>query len=367
MGLIDREALVELIALAAIAGEHVLVVGPPGTAKSEAVRRVAKALGGRYFEYLLGRFTEPSELFGPVDLRKLREGVVETRTEGMLPEAEIAFLDEVFLGSTAILNTLLGILNERRFRRGQTELSCPLKVCVGATNQLPEDDALAAFADRFLVHFFVDPLPDHQLEALLEGGWAPAPAASPLGLAELDRLAALAKEADLTTVRATLAQAVRTLKREGIQLSDRRTVKVQRLIAATAVLSGRSAPSEADLWPLIYAIPSRTGQDAAKEALKELLSRAESPLAHAAEEASSAPSARAARLVQVGEALFAARPQATAELKGWRLKLEGVAKEIDAGFAAGQMPPGLEQLRSKIVAETQSAEAQAGWVELQLS
>ncbi|MFT4622573.1 MAG: MoxR-like ATPase [Myxococcota bacterium] len=87
-GLVDRDDLLQLIALAAVAGEHVLVIGPPGTAKSEAVRRTAAAFSGRYYEYLLGRFTEPGELFGPVDLRKLRDGVLETRTEGMLPEAE---------------------------------------------------------------------------------------------------------------------------------------------------------------------------------------------------------------------------------------------------------------------------------------
>src|SRR5829696_5016836 len=133
-GLVEREALVELIALSAVAGEHLLVVGPPGTAKSEAVRRVSRALGGSYFEYLLGRFTEPSEIFGPVDLRKLKEGIVETETANMLPEAEIAFLDEVFLGSTAILNTLLGLLNERIFRRGHTLMQCPLRLCVGASN-----------------------------------------------------------------------------------------------------------------------------------------------------------------------------------------------------------------------------------------
>src|SRR5262249_20863837 len=126
--LVEREAVVQLVGLCAVAGEHLLVIGPPGTAKSEAVRRVARALGGKYFEYLLGRFTEPSEVFGPVDLRRLKEGVVETQTEGMLPEADIAFLDEVFLGSTAILNTLLGILNERTFRRGHTRMSCPLRV-----------------------------------------------------------------------------------------------------------------------------------------------------------------------------------------------------------------------------------------------
>src|SRR5688572_20295252 len=94
--LVDRRGLVETIALAAVAREHLLVIGPPGTAKSEAVRRIARATGGRYFEYLISRFTEPSEIFGPVDLRKLREGIVETQTSGMLPEAEIAFLDEIF-------------------------------------------------------------------------------------------------------------------------------------------------------------------------------------------------------------------------------------------------------------------------------
>src|SRR5687768_13605712 len=170
--LIERETLVELVALAAVAQEHVLIVGAPGTAKSEAVRRIAKATGGNYFEYLLGRFTEPSEIFGPVDLRKLKEGIVETETTGMLPEAEIAFLDEIFLGSTAILNTLLGILNERIFRRGHTRMNCPLRVCVGASNQLPQDPALAAFSDRFLLRLFLEPIADPYLETLLESGWS---------------------------------------------------------------------------------------------------------------------------------------------------------------------------------------------------
>src|SRR5712664_3045382 len=170
-GLVDREPLVELVALSAVAREYVLVIGPPGTAKSVAVRRIAQATGGRYFEYLLGKFTEPNEIFGPVDLRKLREGTVETDVSGMLPEAEIAFLDEIFQGSSAILNTLLGILNERVFRRGHTRVDVPLRVCVGASNTTPEDDALAAFADRFLVRVHLRSLPDAQLEELLEGGW----------------------------------------------------------------------------------------------------------------------------------------------------------------------------------------------------
>src|SRR3954469_2153906 len=200
--LIEREAVVELVGLCAVAGEHLLVIGPPGTAKSEAVRRVARALGGHYFEYLLGRFTEPSEVFGPVDLRKLKDGVVETQTQGMLPEADIAFLDEVFLGSTAILNTLLAILNERTFRRGHTRVTCPLRVCVGASNALPADEMLAAFADRFLARIFLTSLPDARLEELLQGGSALD--TKPLGhcasLEDLDVLAKAARAVDLSAV-----------------------------------------------------------------------------------------------------------------------------------------------------------------------
>jgi MoxR-like ATPase len=186
-GLVERRTLVEAILLAAVAREHALVIGPPGTAKSEAARRVAKGLGGRYFEYLLGRFSEPSELFGPTDLRKLKEGVLETATEGMLPEAEIAFLDEVFAGSTAILNSLLTLLNERVFRRGNTRLACPLRVCIGASNALPEDESLAAFADRFLVRCFLEPVSDALLEDLLAGGRQPV-AIESAEMGELDRL-----------------------------------------------------------------------------------------------------------------------------------------------------------------------------------
>src|ERR1043165_3553297 len=127
-GLVERDVVVELIALSAVSREHLLRIGPPGTANSEAARRTARALGGTLFEYLLGRFTEPSEIFGPVDLKRLKDGVVETATAGMLPEADLACLDEVFLGSTAILNTLLALLNERTFRRGHTSLRVPLRV-----------------------------------------------------------------------------------------------------------------------------------------------------------------------------------------------------------------------------------------------
>ncbi|MCY1046655.1 AAA family ATPase [Corallococcus sp. bb12-1] len=352
-GLVEREAMVELVALSAVAGEHLLVIGPPGTAKSEAVRRTARALGGSYFEYLLGRFTEPSEIFGPVDLRKLREGVVETQTSGMLPEAEVAFLDEVFLGSTAILNTLLGLLNERTFRRGHTRMQVPLRICVGASNGLPEDDALAAFSDRFLARIFVEPVPDSRLEELLTGGASLWTDAVPrvASLAALDVVAGVARGADLGPVRPHLAQALRTLRSAGIALSDRRAVKVQRLVAAAAALAGRATPGVADLWPLVYAVPTKESQALAREVLRDVLSASENPaLPAAALEASAGPLARAQRIAQAGQALLEARPEDPEGLAAWRLKLEGVAREMDAGFAPEALPDALRALRGEVAA-----------------
>lgn len=350
-GLVDREVLVDLVALAAVAGEHLLVLGPPGTAKSQAVRRVTRALGGRYFDYLLGRFTEPSEIVGPIDLRRLRDGVIETQTAGMLPEAEIAFLDEVFLGSTAILNTLLAVLNERTFRRGSTSMNVPLRVCVGATNHLPEDETLAAFADRFLLRCFVAPVADSQLEDLLEGGWTVEHEQEqhPATIADLDALAGAARTANLAGIRPKLANAVRTLREAGITLSDRRVVKLQRLVAAAAALDGRAVASDADLWPIVYAVPTAEAQAQAREALRPLLAATSNgALAAAAAEASLSPAARADRLVDVARALLA--DKANGEGTEWRLKLESVAREIDAGFAAEARPAALAEARAAIVA-----------------
>ena len=361
-GLVEREAMVELVALSAVAGEHLLVVGPPGTAKSEAVRRTARGLGGSYFEYLLGRFTEPSEIFGPVDLRKLREGLVETETAGMLPEAEVAFLDEVFLGSTAILNTLLGLLNERTFRRGHTRMQCPLRVCVGASNALPEDDALAAFADRFLARIFVEPVPDPRLEELLEGGaslWGDV-APRVASLQSLDVVARAARGADLGPVRPHLAQALRTLRAAGIALSDRRAVKVQRLVAAAAALAGRATPGVADLWPLVYAVPTKESQALARDVLRDVLSASENPaLPAAALEASAGPLARAQRIAQAGHALLESRPVDAEGVAAWRLKLEGVAREMDAGFAPEALPETLRELRGAVAAVLEEASIRA--------
>ncbi len=350
-GLIDRRALVELIAMSAVAGEHVLVIGPPGTAKSEAVRRIATSLGGTYFEYLLGRFTEPSEIFGPVSLKRLKDGVVETETAGMLPETDIAFLDEVFLGSTAILNTLLGILNERRFRRGHTAIQCPLRVCVGASNRLPEDEHLAAFADRFLVRVFVGPVGDSRLEELLDVSWKHTqPDKTRIAsIEDVDALARAARAVDMTHVRSGLAQAIRLVRGVGVELTDRRAARVQRLVAAAAAMSGKNRADERDIWPIVYAIPTEAGQQLARNVLRDLLAASESSsLSAAAEEGSFGPKARATRLVTHARELLD-KPATGDEKAGWKLKLEGVAREIDAGFSPTNMPAELADVRARIV------------------
>lgn len=341
-GLVERRTLVEAIVLAAVAREHVLVIGPPGTAKSEAARRVARGLGGRYFEYLLGKFSEPSELFGPVDLRKLKEGVLETATEGMLPEAEIAFLDEVFAGSTAILNTLLALLNERVFRRGNTKLACPLRVCIGASNALPEEESLAAFADRFLVRCFVEPVSDSLLEVLLAGG-RQAPSIEPCSLQQLDELSRQAQHVDLGEVRPLLANALRRLRKEGLGLSDRRSVRAQNLIAAAAAMAGRAAATSADLWPLVLAVPTASEQQMARQCLEEVLAESDNPsLFRLAEETSAAPRVRARRLVEAGQKLLDAPLDP--------LRVEGWLRDLDSGFTSDQLPEDLAHLRQRLVA-----------------
>lgn len=354
-GLIDRDSLVETMVLAAVAGEHVLVVGPPGTAKSEAVRRVAAELGGSYFEYLLGRFTEPNEVFGPVDLKRLRDGVVEIETAGMLPEAEVAFLDEVFLGSTAILNTLLGILNERTFRRGSTVMSCPLRLCVGATNTLPDDISLSAFADRFLVRVFVDAVPDHSLEEMLEAGWrsaSPKPP-RPVGIDVIERMASSRSACDLTQVRPLIGAGVRRMRSAGIQLSDRRAVRSQNLVAAAAVLDGRLEATAADLWPLPLIVPTAEAQPVARDALAELLETSENrSLPSAAEELSAGPIARARGLVIAANGL---RVDGDDTVGGdTLLRIEAVLREIDAGFESGDMPDDLSAARADLVARLEA-------------
>src|SRR6266852_9806565 len=169
---VGRDEVIDLIALAAVAGEHLFLLGPPGTAKSALIRHFALAVRGSYFEYLLTRFSEPNEIFGPIDLVRLREGTVATVTTGMLPEAEFVFLDELFNANSAILINLLTVLNERTYRRGAETHQLPMLSLFSASNHLPDDDALKALFDRFLLRCHVRNLKPDAMPRLLQAGWA---------------------------------------------------------------------------------------------------------------------------------------------------------------------------------------------------
>lgn len=253
---VGKDEIVDLCGVCLVAAENLFLYGPPGTAKSAIVRELGRRLGGRTFDYLLTRFTEPSELFGPFDIRKLREGELLTNTEGMLPEASLVFLDELLNANSAILNGLLGVLNERVFRRGRETRPLPLVSAFGASNRLPEDEALGALYDRFLLRVKCDPVPEERLGDVLEAGWrleetaaAPAPT---VALDDVRALGATLARVDLAAVRPSMVALVRRLRLAGIAVSDRRAVKLQRLVAASALLCGRTSAVVSDLWVFRY-------------------------------------------------------------------------------------------------------------------
>ena len=170
---VNKGDIIDLMAVAAVAQEPLLLVGPPGTAKSDIVLKFKDALGldeGDYFEYMLTRFTEPSEIIGAIDIKELREGKYIRRKEGKLPTARLVFLDEIFKSNSAILNILLTIINERKFYQEGKPEPVPLKVLFAATNEIPEQGELAALKDRFVLKVQSRPVQDDHFQELIDYG-----------------------------------------------------------------------------------------------------------------------------------------------------------------------------------------------------
>jgi len=251
---VGKDEIIDLMGICLVGGENLFLLGPPGTAKSATVRELSKLIDGNTFEYLLTRFTEPNELFGPFDIRKLREGDLVTNTEGMLPEASLIFLDELLNANSAILNSLLMVLNEKIFRRGRETRKLPALMVLGASNHLPEDEALQALFDRFLLRVRCDNVDPGQLEAVLNAGWVMEQRTQEekpqITVEEIRGLQTLTAKINLEDIREVYIELVHQLRNSGLKVSDRRAVKLQRVIAASAVICKRDKAILSDLWVL---------------------------------------------------------------------------------------------------------------------
>jgi MoxR-like ATPase len=258
-GLVERDVPIRLALLAALAGEHLLLVGPPGTAKSLVARRLHLAFtDATWFERLLTRFTVPEELFGPLSIKGLEEDRYERLTDAYLPTAAIAFLDEIFKANSAILNALLTLLNEREFDNGARRESAPLIALIGASNELPEGEELHALFDRFLLRLHVGPVTKAAFPALLGlRGEAHPPALGDLRLTPAD-LAAVQAAAPAVAVPDDVVVLLCDLRdwctAEGVQVSDRRWRKVVKLLQVSALSNGRHQVSIWDCWLLQHCL-----------------------------------------------------------------------------------------------------------------
>lgn len=295
---VGKDEIIDLLGIGLLARENVFLLGPPGTAKSAIIRQVSKCIeDGKNFEYLLTRFTEPNEIFGPFDIRKLKEGDLVTNTEGMMPEAAMVFLDEIFNANSAILNSLLSALNERIFRRGKETRKLPALMFVGASNLIPEDEALKALFDRFLIRAQSNYVNPDLLGEVLLAGWKleneEVEEIPTIMAAEIKALQKECRKVNLDPIRKDYISIIHSLRNTGIDVSDRRAVKLQNLIAASAFICGRKEALLSDLWVLKYIWDTEEQIEVLEGIVNNLIQKEEHVLAHPQALANKEPNAEA--------------------------------------------------------------------------
>jgi len=262
-GLVGKEKVMKLGLLSILSGENMILVGPPGTAKSEISRRLREILADTdsetYFEYLFTKFTTPEEIFGPLSIKQLQNDKFERNTEGYMPSSRIVFLDEIFKANSSILNTLLTILNERVFHNGLKREKTPLISLIGASNELPfENDELTALYDRFLIRAIVGYVSDDEIEELLDIKETDMEIPAEIKFIESD-LNEIKSESEKVRVTSGIKRTIMQIRQEYNKIfaednheiiSDRKLVKMVKLLKVSAYLNGRDKVDFSDLMLL---------------------------------------------------------------------------------------------------------------------
>ena len=270
---LERGDLIDGALAALLCSQHVLIIGPPGTAKSMLADEICRRItGAGYFQWLLTRFTTPEEVFGAVSLKALEEDDYRRVTAHKLPEAHIAFLDEIFKANSSILNAILTLINERLFHNGKSAVPVPLLTLFGASNELPEDDELMALYDRFLLRFVVGYIAeDFRFLRMLEADLSTE--RTTLTLEELRRMQTETRETAIPNhIYRNIADIRRELGKKGIVASDRRYRQCLPLLQAHAYLAGEKEVSEKDLFFLEHVLWRDPAEHTeVKAVLRELL------------------------------------------------------------------------------------------------